>query len=73
MHIEYDASADATYVYLTDDALTTGRDSIPCDRPEGTHAMVIVDWKDSKILGMEVLDAASLLHADLLAQAERIR
>jgi hypothetical protein len=35
--------------------------------------MVIVDWKDSKILGMEVLDAASLLHADLLAQAERIR
>jgi hypothetical protein len=30
-----------------------------------------MDWKDGKIAGLEVLDASALLHADLLAQAER--
>jgi uncharacterized protein YuzE len=69
MRITYDATADAAYVYLMDDALTAGRDSIPCDPPEGMHAMV---GKDGKIVGLEVLDAASLLHADLLTQAEQI-
>jgi hypothetical protein len=33
--------------------------------------MVVLDWKDSKIVGLEVLDAAALLHSDLLAQAVR--
>jgi hypothetical protein len=30
-----------------------------------------MDWKNGKIVGLEVLDASSPLHADLLAQAER--
>ena len=30
-----------------------------------------MDPKDGKIVGLEVLDASSLLHADLLAQAQR--
>jgi len=33
--------------------------------------MVVLDWKDGKIVGLEVLDAAALLHPDLLAQAVR--
>jgi hypothetical protein len=33
--------------------------------------MVVMDWKDGKITGLEVLDASALLHADLLAQARR--
>ena len=40
--------------------------------PNGTDAWVVLDWKDGKIVGLEVLDASALLHADLLAQAERI-
>jgi uncharacterized protein YuzE len=33
--------------------------------------MVVLDWKDGKIVGLEVLDASALLHPDLLAQAAR--
>jgi len=33
------------------------------------RAFVVMDRKDGKIVGLEVLDASSLLHAGLLAQA----
>lgn len=29
-----------------------------------------MDWRDGKIVGLEVVDASKLLHADLLALAE---
>ena len=32
--------------------------------------MVNMDWKDGKIVGLEILGAAALLHPDLLAQAK---
>lgn len=70
MRITYDREADAAYIYLTDDALMPGRDSVPVDPPEGQHAFVVLDWKDGRIVGLEVLDASKLLHADLLAEAE---
>ena len=72
MRITYDSQADAAYVYLTDTALMPGRDSVPMDPPDGVHAMVVLDWKDGKIVGLEILDASALLHEDLLAEAERI-
>ena len=56
-------------VDLTDEPLTPGRDSVPVDPPEGMRAMVVLDWKNGKIVGLEVLDAAALLHPDLLRQA----
>jgi hypothetical protein len=31
----------------------------------------VLEWKDGKMAGLDVLDAASLLHPDLLAQAIR--
>jgi uncharacterized protein YuzE len=71
VRITYDPEADAAYVYLTDEPLMPGRDSVPVDPPDGTQAFVVLDWKDGKIVGLEVLDAASLLHADLLAEATR--
>jgi hypothetical protein len=37
------------------------------------RADIVLDWKDGKMVGLEVLDPASLLHADLLAQAIRWR
>ena len=71
MRVTYDPEADAAYIYLTDQQLMPGRDSVPIDPPEGMKALVIVDWKHGKIVGLEVLDASALLHADLLAQAVR--
>jgi len=69
MRVTYDAEADAAYIYLTDVPLMPGRDSFPCDPPEGMLAFVVMDWKDGKIVGLEVLDASKLLHPDLLAEA----
>lgn len=71
MHITYDPQVDAAYLYLTEEALDPGRDSIPLEVPDGTAAMVVMDWKDGRIVGLEVLDAAGLLHSDLLALADR--
>jgi uncharacterized protein YuzE len=71
VRITYDPDADAAYIHLTDEPLAPGRHSIPCDPPDGMRAWVVMDWKDGKIAGLEVLDASALLHADLLAQAER--
>ena len=69
MRISYDAEVDAAYIYFTDQPLMPGRDSIRCGAPPGVQAMVIMDWKDGKITGLEVLDASAVLHADLIAQA----
>ena len=48
-----------------------GRDSTPVHPPAGIQAIVVLDWKDGNNVGLEVLDAAALLHVDLLAQAVR--
>jgi uncharacterized protein YuzE len=69
MRVTFDPAADAAYVYLTSEELMPGRDSILCDTPEGIRAMVVLDWKDGRIVGLEVLDASALLHPDLLAEA----
>ena len=71
VRITHDPEADAAYVYLTDAPLMPGRDSVPVDPPDGMQAFVVLDWKDGKIVGLEVLDAASLLRADLLGQTVR--
>lgn len=48
-----------------------GRDSVSCETPEGAGGVVMLDWQDGKIVGLEVLDASKRLRRDLLAQAER--
>ena len=70
MRITYDPAADAAYVYLTGERLTRGRTSIPATPPEGVQAFVVLDWKDDRLVGIEVLDASSILPASLLDQAE---
>jgi len=68
----FDPMADAVYVYLTGEPLLPGRDSVVCDEPEsrGNGLTVVMDWKAGKLVGVEVLAASSVLHADLLAQAQ---
>lgn len=72
MRVTYDPEANAAYIHLTDVELPAGRDSIPLETPADTPAMVVMDWREGKIVGLEVLAASSLLHPDLLAQAERL-
>ncbi len=67
MRITYDPKVDAAYIYLTDVELAPGRHTVPLETP--APAMVNMDWKDGRIVGLEVLDASKLLHPDLLAQA----
>ena len=72
MRVTYDNKANAAYVYLTDEPLMPGRDTVPCATPggePGVEAMINLDFKDGKIVGLEVLDASRWLHADLLAEA----
>ena len=71
VRITYTPGPDAAHVYLTSEPLKPGRVSIPCGLPAGVFSRIVMDWKDGKIVGLEVPDASSLLHADLLAQAER--
>lgn len=71
MRITYDGEADAAYIYLTGADLRPGRDSVEVETPEGVSAWVVLDWKDGRIVGLEVLNASQRLHPDLLAEAER--
>lgn len=60
MRITYDPEANAAYIYFTDDPLMPGRDSMPLqDVLSERGEMVVMDWKDGKIVGLEVLGASS--------------
>jgi uncharacterized protein YuzE len=70
VRITYDRRADAVYIHLTGDQLPPGRTSIQAETPPGVKAFVVLDWKDGRLVGIEILDARSRLHHDLLDQAE---
>ena len=70
MRITYDPTADAVYIHLTGDPLTPGRTTIQAPTPPGTEGFVALDWKDDRLAGIEILDASTRLHHDLLDQAE---
>ena len=70
MRITYDPAADAVYIYLTGDPLTRGRTTIQAPIPPGTEGFIALDWKDGRLVGIEILDASSRLHPDLLQEAE---
>jgi uncharacterized protein YuzE len=63
-------AADAAYIYLTGERLTRGRTSIAATPPEGVQAFVVLDWKEDRVIGIEILDASSRLHPGLLDEAE---
>lgn len=72
MRVSYDREADAAYIYLTDEPLMPGRDTIPVATPggpPGTEGIINLDYREGKIVGLEVLDAARWLHPDLLGEA----
>jgi uncharacterized protein YuzE len=70
VRITYDPAADAACIYLTSDPLPPGRITLQAPTPPGTDGFIALDWKDGRLVGIEVLDASTRLHYDLLDQAE---
>jgi uncharacterized protein YuzE len=58
LRITYDADSDDAYIHLTNEDLMPGRDGVLCDLPDGVQAMVVIDWKDGKIVGVGSADAS---------------
>jgi uncharacterized protein YuzE len=72
MHLTWDRAADAVYLSLTAAELPPGRDTVECPVPAGVAATVHLDWRDGRLVGLEVLAASAVLPPDLLARAEVI-
>jgi uncharacterized protein YuzE len=70
VRITYNAAADAACIHLTGDPLTRGRTTIQAPTPPGTEGFIALDWKDDRLVGIEILDASTRLHRDLLDDAE---
>lgn len=68
MKVTYEQSVDAAYIYLTDEPLEPGRTTVAVHTD--LSAMIHVDFKDGKMVGIEVIGASEVLHKDLLAHAE---
>jgi uncharacterized protein YuzE len=70
--VSYDSESDAAYIYLTDEPLMPGCDTVPCPTPggpAGAEGLINMDFREGKIVGLEVLDASRWLHRDLLDSA----
>ena len=70
MRITYDPAADAVYIHLTSTPLTPGRTTSQASTPPGAEGLVALDWKDARLVGIEILDASTRLHHDLIDEAE---
>jgi Protein of unknown function (DUF2283) len=70
--VTYDRQANAVYFELTDEAFTPGRTTLGAPAPPGVEAFIALNWKDVRLVGIEVLDADVTLSADLLEQAEDV-
>jgi uncharacterized protein YuzE len=70
VRITYDPAADAVYIHLTGAPLTPGRTTLQAPIPPGIEGFIALDWKDGRLVGIEILDASTRLHPDLLDQAE---
>jgi uncharacterized protein YuzE len=64
MRTTYDPEANAVYIHLTNEELTPGRDSVPCNAPDVELTSIVLDWKEGCLVGIEVLDARERLPAD---------
>jgi len=70
MRIDYDAEVDAAYLQLADEIPPGGVHKTVCCDPSEVGGMVNLDFdSEGRLLGIEVLDASSMLPPGLLAQA----
>lgn len=79
MRVTYDPAVDAAYIKLSGpgpliDAIPDAGRMVTTDAaaPGGVGAMVMLDWLDGRLVGVEVIGASVALPDELLAEAERI-
>jgi uncharacterized protein YuzE len=70
VRITYDPAADAVYIHLTGQPLTLGHTTIQAGTPPAIPGFIALDWKDDRLVSIEILDASARLHPDLLEEAE---
>jgi uncharacterized protein YuzE len=70
VRITCDPAADAVYIYLTSDPLPPGRTTLRAPTPPGISGFIALDWKDDRLVGIEILDASTRLPPDIVEQAE---
>jgi len=70
LRVTYDPGVDAAYIYLTGSYVSPGRVTIPVPLDDQDHLPeVILDFKDGRLVGVEVLGAKDGLPEDLLGLA----
>lgn len=70
VRVTYDPAANAAYIDLTSEELSPGRETIPVPiEGQANLPMVILDFKDGRLVGIEVLGARNGLPTDLLGLA----
>jgi len=68
MKITYDKIADAIYIYLSDKECNS-TSTYMCD-PKEVGGMINLDFnKEGKLIGIEVLDAKSMLPVEIVSNA----
>ena len=71
MKITYDPTVDAAYIYLVEEIGFGGVASTVPVGPTVIEGVINLDFDaEGRLLGIEVLDAAAKLPAELLAQAD---
>ena len=71
MRVTHDPAVNAAHIYLTDEPLPPGRLSVSPELPAEVQGEVLLDFRDGRLVGIEILGADRLLHRDLLAEASR--
>jgi len=72
MRVEYDAAADAAYIYLREIRKGDASYTLIAE-PEIDTDMINLDFdKDARLIGIEVLSASRHLPPELLANANRL-
>jgi uncharacterized protein YuzE len=70
VRITHDPAADAVCIHLTSQPLTPGRTTIQAGTPPTVPGFIALDWKDDRLVGIEILDASTRFHPDFLEEAE---
>lgn len=70
MRVSYDRETNAAYIRLTEQDLPGPHETTSAQTPTGVEAWIALDWRDGRLVGIEVLDASHFLPDDLLAEAD---
>ncbi len=73
MKATYDHSVDAAYIYLVPEIVKAQVKNTYCCDPREVNGQINLDFDESgRLLGIEILDATRLLHADILDKAKKL-